>query len=85
MLKKLNFAGDVVVMTDAGGGIGQACAEVLGELGFDVVKVEPPEGDPFRRGHGGGYGATLSRRQPQQAQPRARSQRTGRARDQSGA
>lgn len=28
---------------------GQLCARLLGDMGADVVKVEPPEGDPLRR------------------------------------
>ncbi|HXQ53267.1 MAG TPA: SDR family oxidoreductase [Stellaceae bacterium] len=39
MLKQLDFAGTVVVITGAGGGIGQACAEVLGELGATLALV----------------------------------------------
>ena len=39
MLEALKFAGEIVVVTGAGGGIGQACAEVLGELGATVAAV----------------------------------------------
>ena len=39
MREKLNFAGAAVVVTGAGGGIGQACALVLAELGATVVLV----------------------------------------------
>jgi NAD(P)-dependent dehydrogenase (short-subunit alcohol dehydrogenase family) len=39
MLSELRFSGEVVVITGAGGGIGQACAEVLGELGATIAAV----------------------------------------------
>lgn len=37
MLKELDFAGEVVVVSGGGGGIGQACAETLAELGARVA------------------------------------------------
>jgi NAD(P)-dependent dehydrogenase (short-subunit alcohol dehydrogenase family) len=39
MLEALRFAGETVVVTGAGGGIGQACAAALGELGATVALV----------------------------------------------
>jgi meso-butanediol dehydrogenase/(S,S)-butanediol dehydrogenase/diacetyl reductase len=39
MLDRMKFAGAAVVVTGAGGGIGQACALVLAELGATVVLV----------------------------------------------
>ena len=34
---------------DLSGGLGAYCARLLGDLGADVLKVEPPEGDAMRR------------------------------------
>ena len=34
---------------DLTNGLGQMCPRALGDLGSDVIKVEPPEGDPTRR------------------------------------
>jgi NAD(P)-dependent dehydrogenase (short-subunit alcohol dehydrogenase family) len=39
MLDELKFAGAAVVVTGGGGGIGRACAQVLGELGATVALV----------------------------------------------
>lgn len=39
MLSQLKFHGQRVIVTGAGSGIGQSCAEVLGELGAKVVLV----------------------------------------------
>jgi len=34
-------------------------AMMMGDMGADVIKVERPEGDPFRRSHGSTYGPTF--------------------------
>ena len=45
---------------DLGQYISGPCASVLlAELGADVVKVEPPSGDPFRKWESGGLNATF--------------------------
>lgn len=42
MLNQLKFNGNRVIVTGAGSGIGQACAEIFGELGAHVVLVGQP-------------------------------------------
>src|SRR3712207_2363194 len=50
---------DVRVL-DLGSYISGPCASVLlAEMGADVVKVEPPAGDPFRKWESGGLNATF--------------------------
>ena len=39
----------VRVVELSGGRMGAACSKFLADFGADVVKVEPPGGDPFRR------------------------------------
>ncbi|OGA36798.1 MAG: hypothetical protein A3G80_13080 [Betaproteobacteria bacterium RIFCSPLOWO2_12_FULL_62_13b] len=42
MLNQLKFNGAQVIVTGAGSGIGQACAEILGELDARVILVGQP-------------------------------------------
>ena len=45
---------------DLGSYISGPCAAVLlAEMGADVVKIEPPQGDPFRKWESGGLNATF--------------------------
>lgn len=39
MLDQLKFGGQRVIVTGAGSGIGESCAEILGELGAEVILV----------------------------------------------
>src|SRR5687767_2642385 len=49
-----------VRVLDLGSYISGPCAAVLlAEMGADVVKVEPPQGDPFRAWESGGLNATF--------------------------
>lgn len=49
-----------VRVLDLGSYISGPCAAVLlAEMGADVVKVEPPQGDPFRKWESGGLNATF--------------------------
>ncbi len=40
---------DGIRVLEVAGGLGSYAARILGDLGANIVKVEPPGGDPSRR------------------------------------